>query len=206
MTLSTRLGHTTLARRMTFPCHDHRKRWKDVAPYQASLPWQGQARCTDPTGTKAIVVTSAWWDANPMPCCTDKTTPPRGDSDRYNDHRPNTSHQVRYTVLPNTWWKPRRGSQHRGRPDWLKALTPTIGVVALSLVKRPDERQPGVATYYWYDALGNLEKTTKTMTDTALHRTADEPPMCLQCLPRSAQKHHVSLKGPCLVLVIEWQP
>jgi hypothetical protein len=54
------------------------------------------------------------------------------------------------------------------------ALTPTIGVEALSPPKRPDKRQPGAATYYGYDAPGNLEMTMKTMTDTALHWTIDE--------------------------------
>jgi hypothetical protein len=44
-----------------------------------------------------------------------------------------------------------------------------------------------VATYYGYDASGSLETTTKTMTDIALHRMVDKPPMCLQCLPRPAQ-------------------
>jgi hypothetical protein len=50
-----------------------------------------------------------------------------------------------------------------------------IRVVALSPVKRPNERRPRVATYYGYDVSGNLEMMTKTMTDTTLHRTADEP-------------------------------
>jgi hypothetical protein len=49
----------------------------------------------------------------------------------------------------------------------MKALTPTIRVVALSPMKRPDKRRPKAATYYGYDALGNLEMTMKTMTDTA---------------------------------------
>jgi hypothetical protein len=61
----------------------------------------------------------------------------------------------------------------------LKALTLTIRVVALSPMKRPNERRPGVATYYGYDAPGNLETTMKTMMDTTLHRMADEPSMCL---------------------------
>ena len=50
-----------------------------------------------------------------------------------------------------------------------------MGVVALSLMKRPGEQQPKAATYYGYDAPGNLETTAKTMTNTLLHRTADEP-------------------------------
>jgi hypothetical protein len=78
-------------------------------------------------------------------------------------------------------WEPRQGSQHGGRPDRLKALTPTIGVVALSPMKRPNERRPGVTTYYRYDTSGNLETTTKTMIDTALHGTANELSLWLQC-------------------------
>jgi hypothetical protein len=56
-----------------------------------------------------------------------------------------------------------------------------IGVVALSSMKRPDERRPGAATYYSYDAPGNLETTTKATTDTMLHRIADKLPPWLQC-------------------------
>ena len=58
---------------------------------------------------------------------------------------------------------------------------PTIGVVVLSLMKRLGEQRPWAATYYGYDALGNLETTTKTMTDATLHRTADELSPSLQC-------------------------
>jgi hypothetical protein len=54
-----------------------------------------------------------------------------------------------------------------------------IGVMAVSPEKRPDERWLGVATYYGYDTSGNLEVTTKTMMNVALHRMANEPPMCL---------------------------
>ena len=56
-----------------------------------------------------------------------------------------------------------------------------IGVVALSLMKRPDEQGPREATYYGYNALGNLETTAKTMKDAALHRTADELSPWQQC-------------------------
>ena len=54
-----------------------------------------------------------------------------------------------------------------------------IGVVALSLTKRPSEQRPGAATYYVYDVPGNLEMTTKTMTDVVLHKMADETPLRL---------------------------
>jgi hypothetical protein len=52
---------------------------------------------------------------------------------------------------------------------------------ALSPAKRPSERRPRVATYLGYDALGNQEMMMKATTDTALHRTTDEPPSRLQC-------------------------
>jgi hypothetical protein len=126
-------------------------------------------------------------DANPIPRYMDKTMQPQGRNDRYDDHWPNTVQQGRYTVLPTMGWEPRQGSSHGGCLDRLKALTPTIGVVALSPTKRPGGRRPRTTTYYGYDASRNLETTMKTMMDTALHRTADEPPMCLQCLPRPAR-------------------
>jgi hypothetical protein len=50
-----------------------------------------------------------------------------------------------------------------------------IGVVALSPMKRSDERRPKATTYYKYDASGNLETMAKTMTDATLHKTTDEP-------------------------------
>ena len=53
--------------------------------------------------------------------------------------------------------------------------------MALGPEKRPSERQPRAATYFGYDAPGNQETITKATTDTALHRTADEPPSRLQC-------------------------
>ena len=56
-----------------------------------------------------------------------------------------------------------------------------IGVMALGPTKRPSERQPGAATYFEYDAPGNQEMMTKATMDTALHRTADEPPLRLLC-------------------------
>jgi hypothetical protein len=82
-------------------------------------------------------------------------------------------------------WEPRLGPRPSGHPNRLKAPTPMI--VALGPVKRPDKRRPKAATYYGYDTPGNLEMTMKIMMDTALHRTVDEPPMCLQCLPRPAR-------------------
>jgi hypothetical protein len=61
------------------------------------------------------------------------------------------------------------------RPYWLvESLTPMIGDVALSSMKRPNEQQLGAATYYGYDTRRNLETMTKAMMDAVLHRTANE--------------------------------
>ena len=62
-----------------------------------------------------------------------------------------------------------------------------IGVMALSPTKQLGKQQPRATTYYVCDAPGNLETMAKTMTDAALHKMTDEPPMCLQCPPWSAQ-------------------
>ena len=54
-------------------------------------------------------------------------------------------------------------------------------VMALSPTKEPGEQLPEATTYYGYNVSRNLEATAKTMTDVALHRTADEPSPWLQC-------------------------
>jgi hypothetical protein len=48
-------------------------------------------------------------------------------------------------------------------------------------MKPPGEQWPRAATYYGYNALGNLETTTKTMWDAVLHMIADELSPWLQC-------------------------
>ena len=76
---------------------------------------------------------------------------------------------------------PRQGARRKGHPDWQSAPTPTIEVVALGPARRPSDRRPRAATYFGYDAPRNQEAVTKATTDTALHRTADEPPSRLEC-------------------------
>ena len=60
-------------------------------------------------------------------------------------------------------------------------MTLTIGIVALNSSSQQDDRRPGETYQLPYDALKNQEAMTKTTTETTLHRTAGEPPLCLQC-------------------------
>ena len=56
-----------------------------------------------------------------------------------------------------------------------------IGVVALGSPSQQGDRRPEGGYQLPYDALENKEMATKAMTDTALHKMADEPPSRLQC-------------------------
>jgi hypothetical protein len=123
---------------------------------------EGKHTTTDPLRTDETTVTSIRSGTIPMPRCTNKTTPHSGDH-RYDAHHPNTDRQDKRTIPPTMGWDPWQGPRPRDLSGWRSALTPTLGVVALSSVERPDERRSGVATYYGYDAPGNLEMTTKTL-------------------------------------------
>jgi hypothetical protein len=127
-----------------------------------------------------IVVTLVRSDVIPVPYRINETSP-HNSSNGYATHRPNTDRHDAHMTPPTTGWDPWQGSWPRDLPDWRKALTPTIGVVALSFMKRPGERWPRAATYYGYDAPGNPETTSKTTKDVTLHRATDEPSPWLQC-------------------------
>ena len=142
--------------------------------------------------------TSVRIDTIPVPCRTNKTTPhSRGHG--YDAHYLNMDQQDARMIPSTVGWDPWQGSRPRDLPGWRRAPTPMIGVEALSPTKRPGEQRPRTATYYMYDALGNLEMMAKTMTDAALHRTADEQSPCYsaamtstvaprQTLPRHSHK------------------
>jgi len=63
----------------------------------------------------------------------------------------------------------------------VEATTPTIGVMALSSFSQQGDRRPGGGYQLLYDAPRNQEAVTKAMAETTSHRTAGEPPVCLQC-------------------------
>ena len=121
--------------------------------------------------TEGTTIILAWPDTIPVPCRTDGTTPHHGGNG-YDTHHPNTDRLDACAIPPTTGW----GSMTRG-----STKRPSRPAECPDPVKPPDERRPGAVTYFGYDAPGNQETMMKATTDTALHRTADEPPSRLQC-------------------------
>jgi hypothetical protein len=151
-----------------------------------------------PHKERGAAITLVRSDTIPVPRRTNETTPHSGGNG-YEAHRPNTDPQDARTIPATTGWDPWQGSRPRDLPSWRSTPTPMIGVVALSPMKRPGEWRPRAATYHGYSASGNLETTVKTMTDTALHRIAEELSPWLQCCH---DQHNSSTSDPA----VTWPP
>ena len=81
------------------------------------------------------------------------------------------------------------------RPPWLAECLDLSDWGSWSSAPRSDQANNDLeaAIYYGYDASGDLKTTAKTMTDAALHRTADEQSPCYSAAM-------TSIVAPCQTL------